>query len=85
VKICSDILRTIEEEGGEARPTRIMYRANLSYTRLKAYLSELKEMGLIKEEVSGEHTVYRLTRKGVYFLIELRRIEEFLAAFGFAL
>ncbi len=37
------------------------------------------------EEVAGEHTAYKLARKGAYFLIELRRIEEFLAAFGFAL
>lgn len=49
-----------------ATKTRIMYRAYLSYTQVKEYLSFLLENGLIKYEEGSQ--LYRITEKGIHFL-----------------
>lgn len=48
IKILADILRVIRREV-RAKPTRIPYKANLSYDRLNKYLERLKSAGLIQE------------------------------------
>lgn len=57
---------TGNNNGGGTTKTKIMYKAYLSYTQLKEYLSVLMENGLI-EYVSTEHK-YRTTEKGFKFL-----------------
>ncbi len=82
VRILYDILKQVdilENIDGVARPTKIMYKANLSYERLKTYIDELERRGLISREGEG----YRLTENGARFLIELERIINMLRAFGF--
>ncbi|CUR52275.1 conserved protein of unknown function [Nitrosotalea devaniterrae] len=46
--------------------TKIMYKAYLSYTQLKEYLSLLEESGMIGYEKGTQ--VYRITEKGRKFL-----------------
>ncbi len=46
--------------------TKIMYKAYLSYTQLKEYLSLLEESGMIVYENGTQ--VYRITEKGRKFL-----------------
>ncbi|HEX5358594.1 MAG TPA: DUF4364 family protein [Candidatus Nitrosotalea sp.] len=46
--------------------TKIMYKAYLSYTQLKEYLSLLEESGMIMYENGTQ--VYRITEKGRKFL-----------------
>lgn len=46
--------------------TKIMYKAYLSYTQLKEYLSLLEESGMIKYEDGTQ--VYKITEKGRKFL-----------------
>lgn len=82
MRIYVDIMRVIQREGNEAKPTRILYGANLSHDRLVRYLEELKGLGVI-EEVNGEERFYRLTQKGIDFLNQFRKIESFAQAFGF--
>ena len=81
LRIIYDILRVIGEEE-EARPTRIMYKANLSYDRLQKYLRELTRKGLIVEEKTEDRMVYRLTKKGFKALNEIRNIERLLESLG---
>lgn len=85
MRICYDMLRVIQEEGGEAGPTRILYGANLSYERLKRYLAELKDKGLIEEMQMDGKTVYRLTDSGRMFIAQFRKMMEFAKAFGMIL
>ncbi len=85
MRICYDMLRVIQEEGGEAGPTRILYGANLSYERLKKYLAELKDKGLIEEVQTDGKTVYRLTDSGRMFIVQFRKMMEFARAFGMIL
>jgi len=86
IRIFADIVETIDREGGEAKVTRILYGANLSYDRLVKYLKELERAGLVEEAVDRTgRTVYRLTPKGREFLFEYKKIERFIEAFGLKL
>lgn len=49
-----------------ATKTRIMYKAYLSYTQVKEYLSFLLENDLVKYEEGSQ--IYRITEKGIHFL-----------------
>lgn len=71
LEISIDVLEVIQN--GEAKPTRIMYQSNLSYSLLKNTLNSLVEQGLILEiEPSSRrgkrdgrtNTVYHITPKG---------------------
>jgi len=84
LRINLDILNAIQEEGN-AKPTHILYRANLSHDRLVKYLDELTAKGLIEKQQDGENRSYNITPKGVSFLIEIRRAESFIQGFGLAI
>ncbi|NIO21601.1 MAG: hypothetical protein GTN76_12880 [Candidatus Aenigmarchaeota archaeon] len=83
LKILVDILNVIRQEN-EAGPTKILYKANLSYDRLVKYLEKLKSMELIVEFESKSKS-YALTEMGFEFLREFRKFEKFARAFGFIL
>ncbi|MBI4393141.1 MAG: hypothetical protein HY556_04985 [Euryarchaeota archaeon] len=81
VRILVDIMRAVAQDG-EARPTRILYGANLSSDRLGRYLDELVAKKLLDRRDGDGGTRYSLTKEGHAFLAEFRRIEEFSSAFG---
>lgn len=84
-RILADILRAIYREG-DAKPTRILYSANLSHDRLTKFLLQLKGMELIEEvSLNESERVYRLTEKGSTFLKEFKKVEEFAESFGLRL
>ena len=81
-EIIYDILEVLQRKGGSVKPTHVLYGGNLSYDRLKKYMAELEESGLI-EKVSHEgRTRYRLTEKGYKFLAEYKKVKELTGAFG---
>jgi predicted transcriptional regulator len=82
LRIYVDIMRVIQRESNEAKPTRILYGANLSHDRLVKYLEELRALGVIQESGTDDK-VYSLTQKGIEFLNNFRRVESFASAFGF--
>jgi predicted transcriptional regulator len=84
LRISLDILNAIQEEGN-AKPTHVLYRANLSHDRLVKYLDELTSKGLIQMQLDGDNRSYKITPKGVSFLIEIRRAESFIQGFGLAI
>lgn len=63
--IIADILHVVEGETG-AKKTRIMYGANLNYSILTRYLTEVLKACLIRFEKSKK--CYLLTAKGIEFL-----------------
>jgi len=81
-RIYVDIMSVIQRESNQAKPTRILYGANLSHDRLVKYLEELKTLGVIQETGSNDK-IYSLTQKGIEFMNNLRRVESFASAFGF--
>ena len=62
-EVIAAILKSANKE--ETR-TKIMYKAYLSYTQLKEYLSLLEESGMIMYEDGTQ--VYKITEKGRKFL-----------------
>ncbi len=82
LRIYVDIMRVIQRENNQAKPTRILYGANLSHDRLIKYIEELKGLEVIQESGSDDK-VYSLTQKGIEFLNNFRRVESFASAFGF--
>ncbi len=80
-RIFADILRAVKESEA-AKPTHILYKANLSHDRLTKYLTMLEESGLLAKKVDGDKVEYSITEKGEQFLLEFRRMEQFADAFG---
>lgn len=73
MEILIDILKAVAD--GKEKPTHIMYRANLSWTRLKKQLAFLtKQEMLVNMEVDGG-TIYKITGKGKDVLTYFRKIE----------
>jgi predicted transcriptional regulator len=83
MRIYVDIMLVIQREENHAKPTRILYGANLSYDRLVKYLDELKTLGVIEEVDGPDDRFYRLTQKGIDFMNQFRAVERFAGAFGF--
>jgi predicted transcriptional regulator len=84
LRINLDILNAVSAEG-EAKPTHILYKANLSHERMVKYLEDLTTKGLIEMKQEGDTRTYKLTPKGVSFLLEMRRAETFVQGFGLAI
>ncbi len=81
IQIYYDILRVIQRET-EARPTHVLYKANLSYERSKKYLDQLIEEGFIGKIEKKGSMRYILTEKGHKFISEFIKVREFSEAFG---
>ncbi|MBT4936030.1 hypothetical protein HOL21_00105 [Candidatus Woesearchaeota archaeon] len=88
LELIYDILFSIQNKGGQIKPTHLMYKSNLSHKLLNQYLEELlsKELVVVEEEFSKKkqkstRTVV-ITEKGLGFLAEFRRMREFTDAFG---
>lgn len=84
IRIYSDILQSVLEEGN-AKPTRVLYKSNLSYDRLVKYLEELTSKGLVQEVHASDSRYYVITERGIKFLEEIKKAEAFLAGFGLSL
>ncbi len=82
IEIMQDVLRTIQSKDNLARPTHILYGANLSHDRLKKHLDLMLEQGFIeRKEVKGE-AFYASTQKGLEFLSGYNKMKRFFDAFG---
>lgn len=81
IQIMADILKVIQDRR-KARLTHILYGANLSYERLKKYLNELIQKGLVKEEKEDNVNYYIITQRGIEFLKAYEKIKKFSEAFG---
>lgn len=66
IEIYLDILQAIRK--GVHKPTRIMYRTNLSWKPLMQVLNAMMEQDLIVLEKQGTHVIYKITEKGMNVL-----------------
>ena len=57
--------------------TRVQTRINVPFDRLKNYIFELNELGLIQDETS-----LKLTEKGKQYLREYEKVLEFMKRMG---
>lgn len=58
----------METTKGSQLKTRIMYRANLSFSQVNEYLSFLTEMGFIRVHVEKGKKLYETTTKGRLYI-----------------
>lgn len=82
LQILHDVLSAIQEKGPEAKPTHVLYKANLSHKVLTEYMEEVLSQNLAQEkEVDGKKT-YSLTEKGFKFLQDFQVVQNFLESYG---
>jgi len=79
LKIYGDLLSALSSgaENEKIVLTRVQVQVNVPFDRLKSYVSELKDLGLVQDETSP-----RLTEKGEQFLREYRKVLEFMIRMG---
>lgn len=79
LKIYMDLLGIIKTESKRERIvlTRIQQKSNVPFDRLKAYLNELRDRGLIEDENAP-----KLTQKGTQALAEYEQVLEFMKRMG---
>jgi predicted transcriptional regulator len=82
MSIYVDILRFIFSSQDLARPTHIMYKANLSHKAMMKYLNKMMEEKLIEKKDIGGKAYFALAEKGRQFLIGYQKVRVFTDAFG---
>ena len=80
--IISDILTAIQRKGGIIKPTHLLYKANLSHKLMNSYLEELMEKEVIGKIEKNSHQYIIISDKGLQFLEQFKKMQEFQNAFG---
>jgi predicted transcriptional regulator len=80
--IIGDMLTSIQQKGGEIKPTHLMYRSNLSHTQMVSYLEELVNKSFVQKIRKKNYEYIILTDKGYEFLHKLNEMREFERTFG---
>ncbi len=82
LEIINDMLNSIKNKGGQIKPTHLLYKSNLSHSKMKVYLAELMDKGMVEEHLKKNKKMFAITDKGYEFLLEFERIKEFSDSFG---
>ena len=79
LKIYGDLLSVLNDESKNDRIvlTRVQVKLNVPFDRLKKYISDLKDLGLIEDEAS-----LKLSRKGKQYLKEYEEVLDFINRMG---
>ena len=78
MKIYGDLLSILESERkNKVVLTHLQIKLNVPFDRLKQYLKQLVELGLIEDEASP-----KLTKKGREFIHEYEKILDFMKRMG---
>ena len=75
-QIYIDILRSVQRAGGRLKKTHIVYKANLTHSRLDEYLSFLLMQGFLEEERGSNQIFYAITERGIQFLGKVNKLRE---------
>lgn len=82
IVIIHDILKVIQEKGGSAKPTHILYKSNLSSQMLKEYLQDLITKRFIEEtNDKKKNKFYRITDKGNKYVQDFTIIKNFMESY----
>jgi predicted transcriptional regulator len=79
LKIYGDILSILNRESKTEKITltKVQRLVNVPFDRLKKYVSDLKELGLIQDETS-----LRLSKKGIQYVREYEQVLDFMKRIG---
>ena len=82
IVIIHDILKAIQEKGGTAKPTHVLYKSNLSSQMLKGYLTDLIDKGFIEEKKNKKNSrFYAITDKGHKYVGDFTVIRNFMESY----
>lgn len=76
------MLDALSKNRGRLKPTRLLYKANLSHAQMKDYLAELESKDLVRLVQEKKAQYYEITEEGYRFLHRLGRIIEMSDALG---
>lgn len=76
------MLDVLAKNRGRLKPTRLLYKANLSHAQMKDYIAELEGKELIRLVQEKKAQYYEITEEGYKFLHRLNRILEMSDALG---
>lgn len=81
LKIYGDLLAILNAESNNEKIvlSRVQIKIGVPFDRLKVYISDLKDLGLINEEET-----IRLTEKGKQYLKEYEQVLDFMKRMGIA-
>jgi len=79
LKIYGDLLSALYSESGTGNIvlTKVQVKIKVPFDRLKTYITELVDLGLIEDETS-----LVLTKKGTQYLREYERVLDFMKRMG---
>ncbi len=79
LKIYGDLLSTLHSEADAEKIvlTQVQVKIKVPFDRLKIYITELVDLGLIQDETS-----LKLTEKGIQYLREYERVLDFMKRMG---
>lgn len=80
--IIGDMLASIQQKGGEIKPTHLMYRSNLSHTQMTSYLEDLIDKNFVQKIRKKDYEYIIITDKGCQFLQKINEMKEFEKTFG---
>ncbi len=81
LKIYGDLLSALYSESGAEKIvlTQVQVKIKVPFDRLKTYITELVNLGLVQDETSLE-----LTEKGIQYLREYETVLDFMKRMGLA-
>jgi predicted transcriptional regulator len=81
LKIYGDLLSVLYAESREEKIvlTHVQVQINVPFDRLKTYISELNDLGLIQDQTS-----LKLTEKGRQYIVEYETVLDFMKRMGVA-
>lgn len=77
------MLVSIQNKGGEIKPTHLMYKANLAHRQMKSYLDELIAKNFVQRISRKDYEYLIITDDGSRFVQKLGEMKEFEDLFGF--
>jgi len=79
MKIFGDLLSALHSESATEKIvlTQVQTKINVPYDRLKTYIAELVDLGLVQDDSS-----LNLTKKGIQYLREYGRVLDFMKRMG---
>ncbi len=84
LKVIYDMLNSIQDKGGKIKPTHLLYKSNLSHTKMQIYLKDLISKDMVQEGFDNkQNRVYLITKNGIKFITDYKKIREFTDSFGF--
>lgn len=82
IDIIGDMLKSIQEKGGQIKPTHLMYRSNLSHGQMQLYLEDLVGKDFVRKITKKNYGYIMITDKGYQFLSKINEMKEFERTFG---